>query len=164
MMRVVLGFAFMLAWALYLGGSVAMELVWRPVQRYLPPGQVNVVCQRMGRRYRWIALASLAVAGGASALVLPRSRFTLSSAYGRTAWACAACWALLALGVMTMAWLAHPALHLRHDASLSGAELAAARQRTRRAIRRMDVLLRADIAVALVAVLLTVSLRSGGLL
>jgi uncharacterized membrane protein len=163
-MRVVLGFVFTLAWALYLGGSVAMEFIWRPVQRFVPPGQVNIVCQRMGRRYRWIALGSLAVAGGALAPALRRSHFTLSSAYGRTAWAGLTCWALLVLGVMTMALLAHPALHLRQDASLSSAERAAARERTRRAIRRMDLLLRADIAVALVAVLLTVSLPSGGLL
>jgi uncharacterized membrane protein len=162
-MRVADGFVLMLAWAVYLGGAVAMELVWRPIQRYLPPGQVNVVCQRMGRRYRWIALAALAIAGGSLVPDLRRSHF-LSSGYGRTAWADLACWALLAFGVMTMAVLAHPALHRRHDTSLDAQARAAAREQTLRAIRRMDLLLRVDIVVALVAVLLTASLPSGGLL
>jgi len=162
-MRVFLGFALTLAWALYLGGTVTMELVWRPVQRYLPPGQVNVLCQKMGRRYRWIALASLAIAGGALAPALRRPHL-LSSPYGRTVCAGFACWALLAAGVLTMALLAHPALHLRHDASLSAEEHAVARERTRRAIRRMDVLLRSEIVLAFVAVLLAASLPSGGLL
>ncbi|MHB8245593.1 MAG: hypothetical protein ACYDGN_09620 [Acidimicrobiales bacterium] len=163
MTHVMLGFALTMAWALYLGGSVAMELIWRPVQRYLPPGQVNVVCQKMGRRYRWIALGSLAVAGFALVPALWHSDF-LSSAYGRTAWADLGCWALAVVGVTTMALSAHPALHRRHGASLSSEEQTAARERTRRAIRRMDVLLRADIAIALVAALLAASLPLGGLL
>ena len=114
-MRVFLGFALTLAWALYLGGTMAMELVWRPVQRYLPPGQVNVVCQKMGRRYRWIALGSLAVAGAALAPDL-RQPHLWSSSYGRTVCAGFACWLLLAAGVLTMALRAHPALHRRHEA------------------------------------------------
>lgn len=162
-MRVFLGFVLTLAWALYLGGTVAMELIWRPVQRYLSPGQVNLLCQRMGRRYRWIAIGSLAVAGGALAPDLRRPHL-LSSAYGRTVCAGFACWAVLAAGVLTMALLAHPALHLRHDAGLSSQERAAARERTHRAIRRMDVLLRSEIVIALVAVLLAASLPAGGLL
>lgn len=162
-MRVFLGFALTLAWALYLGGTMAMELVWRPVQRYLPPGQVNVVCQKMGRRYRWIALGSLAVAGAALAPDL-RQPHLWSSSYGRTVCAGFACWLLLAAGVLTMTLRAHPALHRRHEADLSADERAAARERTRRAIRRMDVLLRSEIALALVAVLLAVSLPAGGVL
>ncbi len=161
-MRVLLGFVFTLSWSLYLGGILAMELVWRPVQHYLPPGQVNVVCQRMGRRYRWIAIGALAVVGG----VLARSLrgHPLSSPYGLTVCASLACWALLAAEVVTMAVLAHPALHVRQDPSLSTAERAAARERTRRAIRRMDVMLRSEMALALVGALLAASLPSGGLL
>jgi len=157
------GFVLTLAWALYLGGTMTMELVWRPVQRCLPPGQVNVLCQRMGRRYRWIALGSLALAGCALAPALRRPHL-LSSAYGRTVVAGLFCWALLAAGVLTMALLAHPALHVRQHASLSAEERAVARARTRRAIRRMDVLLRSEIVLALVAALLAASLPSGGLL
>ena len=123
-----------LGWALYLGGAATMEVVWRPAQRDIPPGQTAVLCQRMGLRYRWLALSSLVViavsgvAGLADLGYLSTSRpflrppLVLSSSYGRTMLAGAAglgmaagklrnpLWSLtipLALAVSGAAFLVH---------------------------------------------------------
>lgn len=147
------------AWGAYVGGALAMELLWRPAQRDLPPGQTNVVCQRMGRRYRWLALGALGAAGAATAATGDVS-VSLSSSDGRVAIGLVVCWTVLVAGVATMAFVAHPALHVRTSPSMSDEERTLARQAVRRAIRRMDVLLRVDLAVSLLAVLLAASLAT----
>lgn len=147
------------AWGVYVGGALAMELLWRPAQRHLPPGQTNVVCQRMGRRYRWLALGVLAVAAAAT-VSGGDVTISLTSGRGRLGVALTACWVLLVGGVTAMAFFAHPALHARTSPSMSAEDRAAARERVRHAIRRMDVLLRLDLAVSMVAVLLAASLAS----
>ena len=59
MIRTALGYLFTVEWAVYVGGALFMELVWRPLQRHVPPAQTGVLCNAMGRRYRWLALGSL---------------------------------------------------------------------------------------------------------
>lgn len=170
-----LGFVHAVGWATYFGGAIAMELLWRPAQVHIPPSQVNVVCQRMGRRYRWIALSALAaialsgigllVQAGHVSVRAPifRPPVMLSSPYGRTLIALGLCWALLVALVAVMAVAAHPALHARTPAEMTPEERDRARAAVRRAIRRMDLLLRCELGVAFVAALLGVSLRFGGL-
>ena len=69
-------------------------------------------------------------------------------------------WALL-LGVLgLLAVAAHPALHVRTPATMSEDDRAAARQEVRRAIRRMDLLLRLELTLALIALLAGVLLRT----
>lgn len=173
-----LGLAFLhvLGWAVYVGGALAMEVLWRPAQEHIPPSQVNVTCQAMGRRYRWLALAALGVialsgAGrlfesGLVSLHPPvfRPPLVLSQAYGRTILALAVSWTGLVALVSVMAVAAHPALHARTAAEMAPEERKAAREAVRRAIRRMDALLRAELALAFVTLLLGASLHSGGLL
>jgi len=159
-----------LGWAAYLGGAMFMELVWRPAQEHIPPSQINVLCQRMGQRYRWLALTALgliAMTGVGLLLVEPaaqRPPVTLSSSYWRTMLALALCWVALVTLVAVMAVVAHPALHARTPAEMTPEERAAAREVVRRAIRRMDVLLRCELAVGVLAAALGASLRLGGVL
>lgn len=170
-----LTFAHTVGWSVYLGGAILMEVVWRPSQVHIPPSQVNVVCSRMGRRYRWVSFAALLViaatgvtllfdAGGlATRAPVFRPPLVLSTGYGRTLLALALLWVILVglLGVLAVA--AHPALHVRTPASMSDEARRAARESVRRAIRRMDVLLRVELGLAGLAALLATSLQFGGL-
>lgn len=168
-LRTALAVLHALGWAAYLGGAVYMEVVWRPAQEHIPPSQTNVLCQRMGQRYRWLALSALALlaaTGVGLVLVGPattRPSLSLSGSYGRTLAALALCWAALVTLVAVMAVVAHPALHARTPAEMTAAERAIARESVRGAIRRMDLLLRVELGVAVVAVVLGTSLRFGGL-
>lgn len=159
-----------LGWAAYLGGAAFMELVWRPVQEHIPPSQINVLCQRMGRRYRWFALtmlALIAVSGVALVAAAPageRPPVSLGESYWRTMLALVLCWAALVTLVSVMAVVAHPALHARTPADMTPEERAVAREQVRRAIRRMDVLLRCELGVGIAAAFLGTSLRFGGVL
>jgi len=159
-------------WAVYVGGALSMELLWRPAQEAIPPSLVNVVCQRMGRRYRWIALCALAViaASGFGQLVdagllngsFPES-LSPSGRYGRTLLMLGIGWLTLVGIVVMLAVVAHPALHVRTSGAATPEERAASRAAVARAIRRMDFLLRLDLAVGFISALLAASLPSGGL-
>ncbi|HEY4928674.1 MAG TPA: hypothetical protein VIH95_05945 [Acidimicrobiales bacterium] len=158
-MRVALGFLFTLAWAVYLGGALAMELVWRPVQRDIPPSQIGAMCRWMGRRYRWLGLGALGLAAvtwlawrGLGGTVLLASRPAAAVPPAASGWpvaAMVACWGCLAALVLAMGVLLHPRSHARWRAGAHAADAAAARRRKVRALRTMDVLLRVELAVAL---------------
>lgn len=161
MTRTALGYLFTVEWAVYLGGALFMELVWRPLQRHLAPAQTGALCNAMGRRYRWLALVSLGliavtavawqVVGGSAP---PASDGAGAARAGSVeAWRAvvlAGTWAVLVALVTAMGLLVHPRSHAR----VRRAEDAAALRRRRlRAIRAMDVLLRAELAVALTGAL-----------
>lgn len=129
--------------------------------------QIGVACQSMGRRYRWVALAMLLVIAVASLTLLPGrapETLSISSRFGRTVIALAALWLVLVALVASMAFSAHPALHVRMPSSLDPEARAAARGEVGRAIRRMDRRLRSELVIALVATLFAASLSAGGLL
>ncbi len=157
----------LLAWAVYLGGALVMELVWRPVQEHLPMGQISVACQQMGRRYRWIALTMLIVAGVSAVAELagraPDVSLSPDDPYGRTVLVLGALWVTLVGIVGLMAFLAHPALHVRMASDLDPEARAAARARVERAIGRMNRCLRAELVVALVATFVVATLTVGGM-
>src|SRR5674476_969182 len=122
-----------------------MELVWRPVQRDIPPSQIGAMCRWMGRRYRWLGLGALGLAAvtwlswrglGGTVLLASRPAAAVPPA--------ASGWPVAAMGV-----LLHPRSHARWRAGAHAADAAAARRRKVRALRTMDVLLRVELAVAL---------------
>ncbi len=147
-MRLLIAFVFTAALSVYLGGALVMELVWRPAQRAVPPAQVGVVCQRMGRRWRWVASGTLGLVAAAW-IFWPRS-----PAPDWAAPLSVLCWGSLAALVLTMGVLLHPRSHARGRAAADGAAHAAARRRRLRAMRAMDVLLRMELAVAVAAAVL----------
>lgn len=155
-----------IGWSVYLGGALVMELVWRPAQEEMPPAQIAVACQWMGRRYRWVAsVALLAIGTSGAALAVGSDRsLGLGTSYGRTVAALAFLWLVLAAILLAITFLAHPGLHVRMAVELSDVERAAARERVRQAIVWMDRLLRLDLAIALLAALLGAGLHSGGVL
>lgn len=158
MTRTVLGYLFTVEWAVYVGGALFMELVWRPLQRHVPPAQTGALCNAMGRRYRWLALGSLGliaataiawqVAGG------PTLRASGVAGGGAAAeWRIAglvAVWVVLVALVAAMGLLVHPRSHARHRPGEDSDELRRLRLRS---IRFMDVLLRVELGVALAGAL-----------
>lgn len=158
-------FLHVVGWSTYIGGALVMELIWRPAQNAMPQSQIAVACQWMGHRYRWIAALSLAAlaVSGVGLLATSDHELTLSTSWGRTTWALILVWVALAATLAAIAFYGHPSLHTRMRADLTDDERRAAREQVRRGIRRMDVLLRIDLALALVAGLLGSSLHSGGL-
>jgi uncharacterized membrane protein len=164
-----------LAWAVYVGGALIMELVLRHAQVYMRPSQVGVVCQRAGQRYRWWALASLAVLGFTGALMVLRldgaelaaragsPALSLDDSYGRTLVLLAALWLVLLAIVGEIAFRVHPAMHARVSSSMSEEQVRRERRRMGAAIQRMNRLLRLELAGALLALALGTTLRLGGI-
>lgn len=158
MIRTALGYLFTVEWAVYVGGALFMELVWRPLQRHVPPAQTGVLCNAMGRRYRWLALGSLGlIAATAVAWQVvggPTSPVSGVAAGGAVAaWrsaGLAAIWAVLVALVAAMGLLVHPRSHARRRPDEDSDEL---RRLRLRAIRVMDVLLRVELGVALAGAL-----------
>jgi uncharacterized membrane protein len=159
-------FLHVLGWSTYIGGALVMELIWRPAQEQMPQSQIAVACQWMGRRYRWIAAMALALTGVSGLAMALRSdeEPTLSTPWGRTLMALVVVWLALVVTLAMITFYGHPSLHARMRADLSEEERAAARERVRRAIHRMDILLRVDLFLALLAGLLGASLHVGGVL
>ena len=175
-MDTLLGALHVAAWAIYVGGAITMEWILRYVQRTMPPSQVGVVCKNAGMRYRWVALAALAVIGITGAVMLVRTdaaslaarpgspELSLSDAYGRTMLLLAIMWCVLAAVVALMAFWLHPAQRKRSRPEMSDVEIAAERRRVGQAISRMNHALRFELAVSVIAVGVGASLHTGGLL
>lgn len=158
MTRTVLGYLFTVEWAVYVGGALFMELVWRPLQRHVPPGQTGAMCLAMGRRYRWLALACLALIAGTAVAWSAAGGDLAAGSGNRSAapWSTAAlgaAWAVLVGLVVVMGLLVHPRSHAR---SRRGQDEGEVRRRRLQAIRLMDVLLRVELAVALAGALVAV--------
>lgn len=156
-------FLHVMGWATYLGGALVMELVWRPAQDHMPASQIAEACRWMGRRYRWVAATALGATGisGAGLVAGDGRPLDLATPYGRTVAALALMWLAMVASLAAITFLGHPGLHVRMPADLSEPEREAAREEVRRAITRMDRLLRVDLLLAIVATLLGASLSSG---
>lgn len=165
-----------LGWSVQVGGAITMEWVLRYAQRTMPPSQVGVVCQNAGHRYRWFALGSVMLVGVTGLLLVlrldpadltartGRDHLTLSNAYGRTLLLLTAAWAVLFAAVAAMAFVLHPAQARRSLPHATKEEIQRERERVWRAIRRMEIALRTELATSLAAMALGASLAHGGML
>ncbi len=164
-----------IGWAVYAGGPITMEWVLRYAQRTMPPSQTAVVCQRSGHRYRWFALAALAVTGVTGVLLWLRldnadlasrpgsPRMSLADPYGRTLLLLAVAWVILFAVLSAMAFWLHPAQARRSRPDMTKEEIQLERQRVGRAIHRMEWCLRTELVVTILAIVLGASLHVGGL-
>ncbi|MFV2090966.1 MAG: hypothetical protein ACC642_09920, partial [Pseudomonadales bacterium] len=107
-MDVLLSTAHVLAWSIYVGGALCMELVLRHAQQFMPPSQVAVVCQNAGYRYRWfsaVALAVLLITGfGLAGSPLP----LLSSSRGLVLWMLLGLWTIQVVILALLSFFLHP--------------------------------------------------------
>lgn len=157
LMMTLLATVHVLAWSIYVGGAIVMELVLRHAQGSMRPSQVAVVCQKAGHRYRWwscLCLALLLITG----LALARP-IVSGSPEAIVLMALGAVWLALAMILALLSFYIHPEMHIRVSPSMTEDEVRQERQRVGRAIVRMDITVRAELALALFAVLLGAALH-----
>ncbi len=168
--RVLASYLHLLAVAVYVGGSVAMEFVLGPAQRFVPPAQAQVLGQRAADRFLvlvWGALALFPVSGmllffSLSDQHLVTSGRMFSTGYGRTLVAMMALWAVLVVNGALITFVLRPRLARRATARGGGGSVAGQVESMQRAATWASRLTRVDLVVALVIVLLGASMAYGG--
>jgi len=168
--QVVAGFLHILAVAVYVGGSVAMEFVLRPAQSYVPPAQAQVMGQRSADRFLvlvWGALALFPISGLllffslSDPEKLGGTKFFTSS-YGQTLLGMIVLWAVLVVNGVIITFVLRPRLAQRASAPAGGAGVTERLEVMRAAASRLSLLTRIDLAIAVFVVLLGASLAYGG--
>lgn len=155
-----------LAWAVYLGGAIAMEFILRHAQSFMRGSQVAVVCQNSGRKYRWLSfvcLLLLLVTGLMRAGITESTESTeiteTTLLYSFLLFSIVLIWVLL-LGILgLLSFHIHPEMHLRVSPSMTEQEVTIERQRVGVAIRQMDIWVRIELLLALLATLAGAALR-----
>lgn len=146
-----------LAWSVYVGGAIVMEFVLRHAQASMRGSQVAIVCQKAGHRYRWwsaLCLALLLVTGIALAgPIVPGSNEAIVVVV------LGGVWLALVLILALLTFYIHPELHIRVSPSMSEDEVKSERGRVGRAIVRMDIAVRVELGLALLAMLLGAALH-----
>lgn len=168
--RVLASYLHLLAVAVYVGGSVAMEFVLGPAQRFVPPAQAQVLGQRAADRFLvlvWGALALFPVSGmllffSLSDQHLVTSGQMFSTGYGRTLVAMMALWAVLVVNGALITFVLRPRLARRATARGGGASVAGQVESMQRAAQWVSRLTRVDLVLALVIVLFGASMAYGG--
>ncbi|MHB1547159.1 MAG: hypothetical protein ACYCX8_00275 [Acidimicrobiales bacterium] len=173
--RVLASYLHLLAVAVYLGGSVAMEFVLGPAQRFVPPAQAQVLGQKSADRFLvlvWAALALFPVSGmllffslSDQHLVTHGGMFSTSA--GLTLVAMMALWAVLVVNGALITFVFRPRLAGKVAArggagagAVAGA-VAGRIEAMQEAATWVSRLTRIDLAIALVVVLLGASLAYG---
>ncbi len=159
----------LLAAAVYVGGSVAMELVVRPAQRFVPPAQAQVIGQRAADRFLvlvWSALALFPISGillffslGDQHTLAGGRIFTTS--YGQTLLAMMLLWVVLVINGAIITFVFRPRLLERASARAGGRAASEHVEALQSAARWVSYITRADLAIALFIVLLGASMAYG---
>lgn len=142
-----------LAWSVYVGGAVCMELLLRHAQNYMKPSQIAVVCQHSGKRYRWwsfYCLLLLLVTGIPLAMQHP-APFDPTRIYGLAVWSLCGLWVIQMIILALLSFHIHPAMHARLSSDMTPEEMARERARVGVAITRMDRTVRVELFCALLA-------------
>ncbi|MDA8342753.1 MAG: CopD family protein [Actinomycetota bacterium] len=167
--QVLASYLHLLAVAVYVGGSVAMEFVLGPAQRFVPPAQAQVLAQKSADRFLvlvWSSLALLPVSGmllffSLSDQHLVSSGDIVSTGSGRTLLAMMVLWAVLAVNGAVITFVYRPRLASKASGRGGGARVGEQLEAMQRAASRVSWLTRADLVIALVVVLLGASLAYG---
>lgn len=167
--QVLAGYLHLLAVAVYVGGSIAMEFVLGPAQSYVPPAQAQVIGQRSADRFLvlvWGALALFPISG----LLLFFSlgdQHTLSgmqfftTLYGQTLLGMIVLWAVLVVNGAIITFVLRPRLAQRASAQGGGSGVAQRLEVMQSAVKWVSRISRIDLGIAVVIVLLGASLAYG---
>lgn len=153
--------------ALYVGGSVFLDLIFSPAQDSIPPSQASVIGQKVGRYFAILAWVSLFVIGASGLIQLYSLGFMNDALYttrhGYWLISKMLVWLILAIdGAIMTLWL-RPRLEgklplpvVPEDADRKRADLI-------RAATLLNRLVRFNTFLSLVAVVIGASLPHGGL-
>jgi uncharacterized membrane protein len=169
-MQIFASYLHLLAVAVYVGGSVAMEFVLRPAQSYVPPSQAQVIGQRSADRFLvlvWGALALFPISGLLLFFSLSdqdslRGMKFLTTSYGQTLLGMIVLWAVLVVNGAIITFVLRPRLARRASAPAGGAGVAERLEVMRAAANRVSLITRVDLVIAVFIVLLGASLAYGG--
>lgn len=170
-----LGFVHDLSIAIYLGGAVAMEFVLSPAQKLIPPAQAQIMGEKTADRFLvlvWISLVLIVITGlwrlqargmfgGESLFSAP---LTWDYSYGRTVFGLLFIWVLLTINGALITFVLRPRLKGKLGAGSTSGQANQDLDAKLQAATWIGHLSRADLVLALVAVLLGASLFWGGLL
>jgi len=152
---VLLSTVHVLAWCIYVGGAICMELVLRYAQTVMKPSQIAVVCQHSGKRYRWWSLLCLIVllATGIPLALQHPAAFDPTTARGMTVWILCGLWIvqMAILGILSLR--IHPDMHARLTTDMTPEQMQAERARVGVASVRMDRTVRLELFCAIAAML-----------
>lgn len=163
------GYLHLLAMAVYVGGSVAMEFVLGPAQRFVPPAQAQVIGQRTADRFLALVWGALALFPISGALLffsmsdqdrLSGTRF-FTTHYGQTLLGMIVLWAVLVGNGAVITFVLRPRLAQRASGRGGGADAAQRLGTMQVAATWVSRITRIDLAVALFIVLLGISLTYG---
>ncbi len=161
--------------AAYAGGAFVMEFVITPAQKAIPPAQAQVVGEKTSGRYllvAWIALGMIFVTCVARlalshqlAFTPPffRDRLNLGDPYGRTTLALFLVWLVLVANGSILTFKVRPKLAQKFDPGAGAQRVAATQKEQEKWAAWASRLVRIDLVLAVVAIVLGVSLKYGGL-
>ncbi len=168
-MKIIGDFLMTVAWSIYLGGALIMELVWRPVQQIVPPSQTGVLCLRMGKKYKWMALAALILIAASQIIMVPHGEFSTRFAsvpiianlnhpqlQNWQRYFLSLGWVLLVAVVLGMGTLIHPLSHTKLPVIASESERLQFRKKRLSLIAMMNRMLRFELFAALLITLIVV--------
>ena len=155
-----------LAWSVYVGGAVCMELVLRHAQQFMKPSQIAVVCQKSGKSYRWWSFVCLLLLFATGVLLARHDGLTFSRSdlVGVTLWALVTLWFVQLFILGLLSFRIHPDMHARLTSDMTGEQIKIERARVGRAIVNMDRTVRIELGCALLAMALGSLLQFGPLL
>jgi uncharacterized membrane protein len=162
---VLAGYLHLLAVATYVGGSIAMEVVLGPAQKFIPPAQAQVVAQRSADRFLILVWSSLALFPISGLLLFfsqsDQSVGLFSTGFGRTLFTMMMLWVLLVINGAVITFVLRPRLANRAKSKGGAAAVAQRLETMQRAATQISWVTRVDLLVALFIVLLGASMAYG---
>jgi uncharacterized membrane protein len=153
--------------ALYVGGSVFLELIFNPSQKFIPPSQASVIGQKVGRRFAvvaWTSLLVIGATGGAQFYMMGMmNRQFLSSRMGYWTLSMIALWVVLAINGAIMTLSLQPQLEGKLAPTVKPEDGVRKLAELTRASTRLDALTRINAVASILALAIGASLRYGGL-
>lgn len=172
----VLTFLHIASIAAYAGGAFVMEFVLTPAQKAVPPAQSRIVGEKTSGRYlvvAWTALGMLFITCVARLMLTHllsltppffRDRLTLGDSYGRTTLALFVVWLVLVSNGLILTFKIRPKLVQKFDPGAGAQTVAATQKDQEKWAAWASRIVRIDLGLAVVAIVLGVSLRFGGLI
>ncbi|NNN21116.1 MAG: hypothetical protein HKL80_03835 [Acidimicrobiales bacterium] len=159
----------LLAVAVYLGGSVAMEFVLGPAQKFIPPAQAQVMGQKSADRFLTLVWGSLALFPISGMLLLfstsNQSQVSgdkfFTTTYGRTLFGMIFLWCVLVINGVIITFVLRPRLNQKASGKGGGSNVSANLERAGKAARWVSIITRIDLGVAVFIVLLGASMAYG---
>ena len=174
-LNIIYGYVHDLSVAVYIGGAVAMEFVLGPAQASIPPAQAQIMGQKTGARFTWIAWGALLTILITGVLRLQHmemitaswpffeSPLVLSESYGRTVFVMFLLWCGIAANGLVIAFVLRPRLEGRIRPGTTAAQATASQGAKLAAATWTQRLTRLDLGLAVLIALFGASLKWGGL-